>query len=112
MYKPKMPFNVPARILHCTYTKINGVNTKNYTEGEQIFVSARSFGGTEKTTNDTYTILDTMEVDTWYRPDITSIDRIMLLDDNSIWEIISSPENIDRRNQYLRFKIERIKGDA
>lgn len=111
-YKPSLPFNVPARILKGEYTKINGVNKKTFTECDIIYVSAKSYGGTETNVNDTIVITDTINIETWYRPDITGIDGLRLLDDNSDWEIIGNPENIDRRNQFLKFKVQRWKGGA
>lgn len=111
-YKPSFPFNVPARIVHATFEKVNGVNVKTFTEGYQIFVSAKSYGGTEKVVNDQYLIIDTLSIETWFRPDIKSEDYIRLLDDNSLWEILNTPEDIDRRHQYLKFKVQRYKGNA
>ena len=111
-YTPKMPFTVPALILKCEYRKVNGINTKTLTEGDRINVSARSYGGTERVLNDKVVIEDTIEIETWYRPDIKSKDCIRLLDDGSVWEIINHPEDIDRRHQYLKFKIQRKKGGA
>lgn len=112
MYNPNLPFNVPAQVLKGTYTKINGVNVKSFTDGDVIFVSARSYGGTETTVNDRFVIQDTMNIETWYRPDITSIDGIRLLDDNSEWEILNNPEDIERRRQYLKFKVKRVAGNG
>lgn len=204
MYKPTMPFNVPARILPTVYEKVNGVNTKrpfysvvvsvlngtriisvykdgvlntdtlwvktkykspssdkwtdgvsraitgswtssystsgiiydvaiyrkesdteylcqimasdgevkNSAEQYNIFVSAKAYGGTERNVDDRYMIEDTLQIETWYRPDIKSIDRIKLLDDGSVWEILNTPEDIDRRHQYLVFKVRRLKGNA
>lgn len=111
-YKPSMPFNVPAQILKGEYKTVNGVKTKIFTDADQIFVSAKSYGGTEREVNDKIVIVDTLNVETWYRPDITSIDGIRLLDDGSEWEILNNPENIDRRNQFLKFKVQRMKGGA
>lgn len=72
MYRPKSPFFVKAKILTATITKINGVPTKTYTEGTDVIsLSAKSYGGTERVINNQYVVEDTMEVDTWYRPDIT-----------------------------------------
>lgn len=85
---------------------------KVFTNGDQIWVSAKSYGGTEKIINNQYAIIDTLNVETWYRSDIKSGDRIVLLDDNSEWEILNTPEDIDRRHQYLKFKVQRIKGGA
>ena len=112
MYRPAQPFNVPAQILTATYTKVNGVNKKTFTEGDNFFCSAKSYGGTEKTINGVYVVEDTMQIETYFRPDITSIDHIKLLDDNSEWEIITPPENIERRNRFLVFKVRRVKGGA
>lgn len=112
MYRPSSPFTTPAKILNGSYVSVNGVRTKTYVEGATIFVSAKSYGGTEKTINDVYVIEDTMVIETWYRPDIKGTDRIVLLDDNSEWEIMNTPEDIERRHQYLRFKVKRIKGGA
>lgn len=113
MYKVKQPFNVPAKILFATFKKINGVSKKVFVESEEtVFVSAKSYGGTEQVINDNYVIVDTMEIETWYRPDITSECNLKLLDDNSEWEILNSPENVDRMNQVLKFKVKRIKGGA
>lgn len=111
-YKPSLPYNVPAQILQATWSKINGVNTKTFTSGDKIFVSAKSYGGTEKVVNDQYVIVDTLVIETWFRPDIKGEDRIKLLDDESVWEILNTPEDIDRRHQYLKFKVQRVKGGA
>ena len=112
MYKPNLPFNVPALILTATTTLINGIPTKEYAAGDTIFVSAKSYGGTEKIINDKYVIEDTMVCETWYHPGITSDCRIRLLDDDSEWEILNSPEDIDRMHQYLKFKLKRIGGGS
>ena len=91
---------------------VNGVKVKRYRDGDRIFCSAKSYGGTEKVINDKYVILDTLEIETWYRPDITGKDGLRLLDDGSEWEIINSPENINRANQFLKFKLQRMTGGA
>lgn len=112
MYRPELPFNVPAQILKAEYKKVNGVNIKVFREGNIINVSARTYGGTERTSNGAYIIEDTINIETWYTPDITSIDHLKLLDDNSEWEILNTPENIERKNQFLVFKCKRYKGNA
>ena len=111
-YKPSMPFNVPAQIIKSEYKRVNGIKTKVFTDGDMIFVSAKSYGGTERVINDKVVIEDTINIETYYRPDITSKDCIRLLDDGSEWEICNNPENIDRRNQFLKFKVKRRNGGA
>lgn len=112
VYKATLPFNVPAQILKAEYEKVNGVKKKVFKDGDIIYISAKSYGGTERTINDTIMIEDTINVETVYRPDITSIDGIRLLDDNSEWEIINHPEDIERRHALLKFKVKRMVGGA
>lgn len=109
-YQPSVPFNVPAVLLKRSTKKVNGVKQEVFKEGVQFFCSAKSYGGTEKVVNDVYIIEDTWQIDTWFNPDFGKGDRIRLLDDNSEYEILASPENINRRGQYMRFKVSKIGG--
>lgn len=112
MYKPSFPYNVKAQILTAATEKKKGIVVKSYVDGETFFCSCKAYGGTEKIINDKYVIEDTMIVETYYRNDISGKDKIRLLDDNSEWEIISPPENIDRLNKWLKFKVKRVQGGA
>lgn len=111
-WKPSTPFNVPCQVLTTTLTKVNGVNVKVRTLGRTFLASVRSFGGTETETDGNIVVLDTAIVNCWYSPDIQSGDAILILTDNSEWEILGTPENINMQNQWLSFKIRRIKGGA
>lgn len=79
-------------------------------DGFQIFASFKSYGGTESTVDGVYSIVDTVDVETWYRPDITSDCVIVVADTGAKYQLLNEPENIDNRNQFLKFKLERIKG--
>ena len=59
-----------------------------------------------------YTIVNTAVIDTWYRPDITADCQIYLCDNEQIYDIVSDPEDIDFRHQYLQFKVQKIGGKA
>ena len=109
-YQPQVPFNVPAQHLKRTIEKINGVNQDSFTDGEIFYCSAKSYGGTEKVVNDVYIVEDTWTIDTWYNPEIRKGDRVRFLDDDKEYEIFASPENINRRGQYMRFKVVAIGG--
>lgn len=109
-YQPQVPFNVPAMHLKRSINKVNGVNQETFNENGMFFCSAKSYGGTEKVINDVYVIEDTWLIDTWYNPAFGKGDRIRFLDDMSEFEILASPENINRRGQYMRFKVVRISG--
>lgn len=112
-YQP-LPFTVPVYLYTPTEKTIKGVPTKTYpTEGELIYCSFRTFGGTETESNGTYTVLDTATLETWYRPDIKANCRIALAEDTTkVYEIIGTPENIEMRNQYIKFKAQSVGGGA
>ena len=112
MYKVNSVFNVPAVILKSETKKVNGINTKTFTEIGNIFCSFKTYGGTEKIINDLITVEDTAIIETYYNNLITSDCKIKLLDDNSEWDIISPPEDIERKHLYLKFKVRRTKGNA
>ena len=109
--------------------KISGVNKREYPTIEEalsvkdknnnsiniFFGSFKTYGGTEnkeKTINGLYAIEDTANIETWYRPDITSNCRIARESDNAIYEVMNEPEDINQRHQFLKFKIKRVKGGA
>lgn len=96
------------------YEKVNGVSKPIYKDAtDPIFhCNFKTYGGTETTVNGRYVLLDTAIITTWYRPDITSNCQVIRLSDNAVFEIKNEPENIEQSNQYLKFKIERIKGKA
>lgn len=112
MYKPKLPFNVPAQLQICNYEEINGRQRKTYVDDLVFYCNARSFGGTERVINNVVVVEDTIEIETYFNPKITANCRVKLLDDNSVYEIVTPPENIERRNKFLKFKIRRINGGA
>lgn len=111
-YRPSGPFNVPLFLFVPTKTTVKGSTKKTYpSEGELIMCSFRTFGGTETTQNDVLTIEDTAVIETWYRPDIKSDCKIKDVDGVD-YEILGTPENINKRNQYLKFKIRSVRGGA
>lgn len=103
-------FNVPATILKSETKKVNGINTKVYTEIGNIFCSFKGYGGTERESNDLIVVENTAVIETFYRPDIVNECKIKLTD-GSEWEILNI-ENIEMKNMYLRIKVRSLKGGA
>ncbi len=95
-----------------TYSVVKGTDKKTFADKDPINCSFKSFGGTEQTTNDLYTVVDTAYVETWYRPDITSDCRIRVMATGKVYEILGEVENIDMRNQFAKFKVRAVKGGA
>lgn len=112
-YRPSLPFSTLLLLLIPVHETVKGVAVKRYPDdGILLFGSFRTYGGTETSVNDVLTVIDTAIIETWYRPDIKSDCHIMRPEDNAVYEIIGEPENINMRNQFLRFKVRRIKGGA
>jgi len=103
------------KVLTPIYDYKRGVATKEFSKPEdspQFFGSLRTFGGTETIRNDLYTLVDTAVIDTWYRPDIKADCRIYVCETGEEFDIISDPEDIDMRHQYLKFKVRKVGGHA
>lgn len=109
-YEPRTPFDVSAIHMIRDTEKTNGVNNESFTDGDNFYCSAKSYGGTEKIVNGVLVIEDTWEIDTWYNPAIKAKDRIRFLGDDTVYEVLARPENINRRGQWMRFKVVAIGG--
>lgn len=116
-YRPSAPFNVPMKLMIPTETVVSGTTKKIFPLIEDIpdetglfFGSFRTFGGTENTRDGVYTLIDTAVIDTWYRPDIKANCRIYICETGQTYEVLSDPEDIDMRHQYLQFKVRKIGG--
>ena len=114
-YRPTKPFDVPMFLYLVTGTvEVLGV-TKNIYSAEGILFngSFATYGGTERQINGVTVTVDTATVETWYRPEFAANCRVALADDPAaVYEIIGQPENIERKNQFCKFKLERVAGGA
>ena len=112
-YKPRTinELRTPVQLLiPSANSKVNGVSRATYpSTGDVIFVNWKTYGGTEQTVNGVYSVIDTADITTRYRPDI-AVNCRLLREDGKIYQIISEPENTDLNNRYLEFKVERVKG--
>ena len=112
-YRPAEPFNVAMRLLVPTITNVKGVPRKTWPDPDEsklFFGSFRTFGGTESTVNDLYTVVDTATIDTWYDPSFKADCRIYLCDTGETYELMATPENINRRNQHMQLRVRKIGG--
>jgi len=111
-YKPSGAFTVPMIVRAPSYTKSGGVRQKVFSgAGFRIFGTFRTFGGTDSNVNGVYSVVDTAEIETWYRPDIKSDCQIELMN-GAKYDVLGEPENIGQRNRFLKFKVQRDKGGA
>lgn len=106
--------HTPIRLLTPIYKTVSGKTKKTYPSiesGELIYCNWKTYGGTESVVNGVLTIIDTADIVTYYRPDIKSDCRVVLLSDNSVYEILGRPENIGQRNIYMKFKVKSVGGN-
>lgn len=109
MFKPDLPYDTPVKLFNPTYKTVKGVTKKVYPEtGELVFCKFKTYGGTETTVNGQLTVVDTANVETWYRPDITSASMIKL--GTKQYEVMGEPEDIEQRHQILKFKVRGVRG--
>lgn len=115
MYKPRKPFITPLTLLIPTYETIQGVPKKIFPEindGILFYGSFATYGGTETMNNDLLVVIDTVNIETFYFPEIKSDCRIVRMSDKAIYDIIGEPENIEEMNIFSKFKASRVKGGA
>lgn len=114
-FKFSAPLTVAMVLLVPAYEKVLGVESKTFpdvADGIPFNGNFRTFGGTERDVNGVYSIEDTAIVETWYDPAIKSDCRIAIRDSGAVYEIVNEPENVELRNQYLKFRVRRVKGGA
>lgn len=112
-WKPSSPFVTPLMLLVPTEGKAAGVPTKEYPRDGPVFLASfKTYGGTEAVSNGVIAVTDTATVETTYRPDITAGCRIYNPITKQRYDILGTPENIEMRSRYLRFKVKAIKGGA
>ena len=116
MYKPSgaVHLTTVVKLQKRIRTVVSGAPEFTYEDASNpiLHCNFKTYGGTETIFNGSLVLLNTATLITWYRQDIQASDQIILLQDNSSWEIIGEPENIDMRNQYLILKIRKISGGA
>lgn len=112
-FKPSAPFTVAMKLLVPVTSASYGATKKVFTdpaESELFYGSFRTFGGTETLKDGVYTLMNTAVINTWYRPDIKADCQIYICDNGQIYDILSDPEDIDMRHQYLQFKVRKVGG--
>ena len=103
------------------YEKTNGINKRVFTidkDGNDKpvvrFCNFSTYGGNEYQNNGLTVVDDTASVITWFDPAIKAGGAIQLCEESNgvLFEILGEPENVEKRNQELSFKVRRYKGGA
>ena len=123
MFRPNeaAQMTTPLRLQVPKTKTYNAVNTNTFEDVDGVIMANfKTFGGTEKNVNGILSVEDTAQIVCFYRPDIQSNCRFVLLSagfdekgqPRAVYEVLGSPENIEMRNQFLKFKVRRVKGGA
>lgn len=115
MYRPSeaSQMTTPMQLQQPLTAVSYGVNTNTYKNVDGvIWANFKTYGGTEKVSNNILSVEDTAQIVCWFRPDIKSDCRLIRLSDGAAFEILGEPENIEMRNQFLKFKVKRVVGGA
>lgn len=114
-YRPDFPYNVAMKLLKPTTTTVKGVAKKVFPAPADVtdifYGSFRTYGGTENFSNDVYTVFDTAKIETWYNPEIKTDCQIYICETGKTYNVISEPEDISMRHQYMQIKVERVGGE-
>lgn len=112
-FKPDTPYATAAKLIKPTEEIVRGVTQKTYPELKDcplFYCSLRTYGGSENWNNEVLTVVDTAKVETWYNPAITTDCMIYVCNTGEYYEVITQPENIGMRNQFMQFKAEKVGG--
>lgn len=113
-YRPNAPFDVAMKLLKPTSTVVKGVTKKVFPDPSKVenvfFGSFKTYGGTENFSNEVFTVYDTAIIETWYDPNITTDCKIYICETGDEFKIINTPENINMRHQFFKFKVEKVGG--
>lgn len=113
MFRPNeaAQMTTPCKLQRPVNVTSYGVNTKTWEDVDGVIMANfKTFGGTEREVNGVIVWEDTAQFTCFYRPDIKAGCRLVILDGNentenaAAYEIQGKPENIENRNQFLKFK--------
>ena len=119
-YRPQLDNTIPLVLLKPIYSNNFGVEKKTFPTIEEalednnnlFYGSFKTYGGTDREINGVYSVEDTANVECFYRPDIISNCHVGVIATGGVYEILGEPENVNMRNQFLKFKVRRYKGQS
>lgn len=112
MYRPAEQMVTPIKLQKAISTNVTGAIKRSYEDAAEdsvIFCSFKTKGGTQSVQNGSLVVIDTAQVQMWYRDDVEISDRFILLQDGSAWKILNI-ENVEMRNQLLIITVQRVGG--
>lgn len=108
-YKPNgyQQLATPVKLYKTSSEKRMGQVVKTREYAALLYCNVKSYGGTNIINGNELKIEDTVDIVTWYRPDITPDCAVEI--DGAMYEIIGAPEDVELRHVWLKFKCKRVK---
>jgi hypothetical protein len=114
-YRPSRLFNVPFEVQSPVVSMVKGVEVKSFNPPRESFRVSGSyvtFGGSERVVNGLTVVDDTGTIECYFDPRIAADCRLLNLNTQTSHEVVGAPENIEGRNQFLRLRVQAVKGGA
>lgn len=107
-YKPNgyQQLSTPVKLYKTVTARELGQIVKTREYAALIYCNVKSYGGTNIVNGNELKIEDTLDLVTWYRPDITAETAVEI--DGKMYEVIGAPEDVEMRHVWLKMKVKRV----
>ena len=107
-YKPNgyQQLSTPVKLYRTTTERRLGQVVREREYVDIIFCNVKSYGGTNVVSGNEFRIDDTLDLVTWWRPDILANGAVEI--DGKMYEIIGAPEDAEMRHVWVKFKVKRV----
>lgn len=107
-YRPNgyQQLSTPVKLYRTTTEKRLGQVVRNREYVDIIYCNVKAYGGTNVINGNEWRIEDTLDLVTWYRPEITGNCAVEI--DGKMYEIIGAPEDAENRHVWVKFKVKRV----
>lgn len=115
-WRPDMRAPAPLYIINPIKIESNlGKTTAVYpdiqealTDKNKVYGTLKTYQGTKREEMGAVFYDDTAQVNCWFRPDISTDTRVFNPITKRLYKVITEPENVNNKNQYLVFKVKGI----
>ena len=115
MYRPQKSaqMTTPCRLQMPTTENINGALKKTYSNAEYVTMcNFSTYSSADSESDGVGVVAENMTVTTFFDPAIVSGCRLVNLENGLLYEIVGAPENVEMRNMFSVFKVQRVRGGA
>jgi head-tail adaptor len=111
MYKSQGPYNVWFQLLKRVVVYKAGHNIETYKVDFKSKCSLINYSTNDVNQASLKNTTSNWSFETRYHPDIQTGDRILILNDNTVYDIVGEPENVRMMNKFTKCKLVRAVGE-